>query len=108
MGNGSNWRLCDKSSLKFINHVEGYLEPNGAGNYKYVYQYKDIWGNTRVTYADDNNNGVASPGNGSNWRLCDKSSLKYCKSRSYQQGTGAVRRGTRAISDFVTSSYPKK
>lgn len=53
--------IYENDVLKFINHTEGYLEPNGAGNYKYVYQYKDIWGNTRVTYADDNNNGVASP-----------------------------------------------
>ncbi len=43
------------------NKLNDYVEPDGAGNYKYVYQYKDIWGNTRVTYADDNNNGVASP-----------------------------------------------
>ncbi|TSE09853.1 DUF6443 domain-containing protein [Aquimarina algiphila] len=43
--------------LQFFKHSEGYVEPNTNGSFDYVYQYKDIWGNTRLTYADDNNDG---------------------------------------------------
>ncbi len=52
--------VYENSSLKQISHPEGYLESNGSGGYQYVYQLKDIWGNTRITYADDNNNGSVS------------------------------------------------
>ena len=43
--------------MKSITHPEGYIEKEGDGSYKYVYQLKDIWGNTRITFADDNDNG---------------------------------------------------
>lgn len=50
--------VYENSALKQISHSEGYLEPNGSGGYQYVYQLKDIWRNTRITYADDNNDGT--------------------------------------------------
>ncbi len=45
------------SSLKFFNHAEGYVEPDGSGGYDYIYQYKDHLGNVRLSYMDSNNNG---------------------------------------------------
>ena len=50
--------IYENGSLKFINHAEGYLEPNGAGGYAYVYQYKDHLGNVRLSYADSNGDGL--------------------------------------------------
>jgi len=48
-------------NLKFFSHPEGYVEPKDASDYAqgfdYVYQYKDIWDNVRITYSDDNNDG---------------------------------------------------
>ncbi|MEM9686822.1 MAG: hypothetical protein AAF934_07855, partial [Bacteroidota bacterium] len=32
--------IYENSSLKFISQAEGYIEPDGAGGYDYVYQYK--------------------------------------------------------------------
>ncbi|MEM9685683.1 MAG: DUF6443 domain-containing protein [Bacteroidota bacterium] len=49
--------IYENSSLKFINQAEGYIEPDGAGWYDYVYQYKDIWGNIRIAYSDANDDG---------------------------------------------------
>ena len=43
----------ENGSLKFINHPEGYIEPDGAGGYDYVYQYKDHLGNIRLSYSDN-------------------------------------------------------
>lgn len=51
--------IYENNTLKQINQPEGYIEPNGS-SYQYVYRYKDIWGNTRITYADDNNDGAIS------------------------------------------------
>lgn len=48
-------------TLKQFYHPEGYVEPSGS-SFKYVYRYKDIWGSTRITYADDNNNGSVTSG----------------------------------------------
>jgi len=48
--------VYENGSLKQISHKEGYIEPKGNG-WQYVYRYKDIWRNTRLTYADDNNDG---------------------------------------------------
>lgn len=42
--------------LKFFNHIEGYIEPNGT-EYDYAYQYKDHLGNIRLTYADSDGDG---------------------------------------------------
>ncbi|MCB0376545.1 MAG: RHS repeat-associated core domain-containing protein, partial [Sinomicrobium sp.] len=50
--------IYENSSLKFISQAEGYIEPDGAGGYAYVYQYKDMWGNIRLTYSDDNGDGI--------------------------------------------------
>ncbi|GAB5476531.1 MAG: hypothetical protein Mars2KO_46300 [Maribacter sp.] len=43
-------------NLKQISQPEGYIEPKG-NDWQYVYRHMDIWGNTRLTYADDNNDG---------------------------------------------------
>lgn len=48
--------VYENNVLKQITHPEGYIEPDGSG-WQYVYRYSDIWGNTRLTYADDNGNG---------------------------------------------------
>ncbi len=48
--------VYENGTLKQFDHPEGYVEPDGSG-WQYVYRYTDIWGNTRVTYADDNGNG---------------------------------------------------
>ncbi|MCX2682141.1 hypothetical protein OOZ15_19500 [Galbibacter sp. EGI 63066] len=49
--------VYENSSLKQIAQPEGYIEPVGSG-WQYVYRYTDIWGNTRITYADDNRDGA--------------------------------------------------
>ncbi len=46
------------TNLKFFNHPEGYVEPNNVGGFDYIYQYKDHLGNVRLSYKDDNNNGI--------------------------------------------------
>ncbi|MDY8138998.1 hypothetical protein U0D62_25515, partial [Aquimarina sp. 2201CG5-10] len=46
----------DEKVLQFLNHPEGYIEPDG-NNYKYIYQYKDHLGNIRLSYADNDNDG---------------------------------------------------
>lgn len=48
--------VYENGIIKQITHPEGYVEPDGAG-WQYVYRLTDIWGNTRITFADDNNNG---------------------------------------------------
>ncbi|UOB18368.1 DUF6443 domain-containing protein [Abyssalbus ytuae] len=48
--------IYENGSLEQITQPEGYIEPDGNG-WQYVYRYLDIWGNTRVTYADDNRDG---------------------------------------------------
>ncbi|WP_394747811.1 fibronectin type III domain-containing protein [Spongiimicrobium salis] len=50
------------ADLKFFNHPEGYIEPDGQGGYDYIYQYKDHLGNIRLSYADDNGNGAIETG----------------------------------------------
>ena len=50
--------VYENSSLKFVNHAEGYMEPDGGGGYSYVYQYKDHLGNVRLSYSDSNGDGV--------------------------------------------------
>ena len=42
--------------LQFFPHSEGYVS-NVAGVFKYVFQYKDHLGNTRLSYADSDGNG---------------------------------------------------
>lgn len=48
--------VYENGSLKQITQPEGYTEPDANG-WQYVYRYADIWGNTRLTYADDNKDG---------------------------------------------------
>jgi len=50
--------IYENNQLKQVTHTEGYFEPKSDGGYQYVYRYTDIWGNTRITYADDNGDGV--------------------------------------------------
>ena len=50
--------VYENGSLKFIHQAEGYIEPDGAGGYDYVYQYKDHLGNIRLSYSDADDNGV--------------------------------------------------
>ena len=49
--------IYENGSLKFISQSEGYIEPDGAGGYDYVYQYKDHLGNIRLSYCDTNGDG---------------------------------------------------
>ncbi|RXG11492.1 RHS repeat-associated protein, partial [Leeuwenhoekiella aestuarii] len=48
--------VYENNVLKQFSHPEGYVEPDGSG-WQYVYHLKDIWENTRITFADDDNNG---------------------------------------------------
>ena len=49
--------VYENDVLKQITQPEGYIEPDGS-SFQYLYQYRDIWGNARITYSDDNNDGV--------------------------------------------------
>ncbi|MDE1208455.1 hypothetical protein LCI24_16810, partial [Tenacibaculum sp. LAR 2:5] len=49
--------VYENGDLKQITQPEGYIEPNGS-SWQYVYRYTDFWGNTRLTYADDNGDGI--------------------------------------------------
>ncbi|WP_159280847.1 RHS repeat-associated core domain-containing protein [Tenacibaculum maritimum] len=48
-----------------FNQPEGYVSPKNASDisqgFKYVYQYKDHLGNVRLSYTDNNNDGVITP-----------------------------------------------
>ncbi|MFL0096115.1 RHS repeat domain-containing protein, partial [Tenacibaculum maritimum] len=48
--------------LAFFNHPEGYVSPKNASDisqgFKYVYQYKDHLGNVRLSYTDQDKDGV--------------------------------------------------
>ncbi|WP_299223140.1 DUF6443 domain-containing protein [uncultured Psychroserpens sp.] len=46
-------------TLQFFSHPEGYVEPDGSGNYDYIYQYKDHLGNVRLSYSDTNDNYIS-------------------------------------------------
>ncbi|MGS2762773.1 DUF6443 domain-containing protein [Sinomicrobium sp. M5D2P9] len=50
--------IYENNQLKQVSHPEGYFEPKAGGGYQYVYRLTDIWGNTRITYADDNSDGI--------------------------------------------------
>ena len=52
--------VYENGTLQFFNTAEGYVEPNGTG-WQYVYQYKDIWDNVRLTYSDSDGNGSIDP-----------------------------------------------
>ncbi|WP_208295873.1 DUF6443 domain-containing protein [Maribacter caenipelagi] len=54
-GNYIYKKLTNASSeLQFFSHPEGYVSVEN-GVYKYVYEYKDYLGNTRLSYTDENN-----------------------------------------------------
>jgi len=53
----SDGYIYENGNLKFINQPEGYIEPDG-NDFQYVYHLKDIWGNTRITFTDNNNDGT--------------------------------------------------
>lgn len=50
--------FADDATLKFINHSEGYIQPDNQRDFDYVYQYKDHLGNIRLSYSDTNNDGT--------------------------------------------------
>jgi len=43
--------------LEFFGQAQGYIEPNGTGDFEYIYQYKDHLGNIRLSYADKDGDG---------------------------------------------------
>ena len=47
--------------LNKIHHTEGYVERKADGTFQYNYTLKDHLGNTRVTFADINGNGLIDP-----------------------------------------------
>ena len=49
--------IYENNTLKQFYHPEGYVE-SSANGFLYIYQYKDIWRNTRITYADTDGNGT--------------------------------------------------
>ncbi|SNY99680.1 DUF6443 domain-containing protein [Flagellimonas pacifica] len=53
--------IYENGQLQMFPHPEGYVEPDGSGGYDYVYQYKDIWDNVRLTYSDTDGNGSIDP-----------------------------------------------
>ncbi|WP_438424963.1 RHS repeat domain-containing protein [Aquimarina macrocephali] len=50
--------VYENGSLKSITHPEGYIEQEDDGSFTYVYEHRDIWKNTRITYADNNKDDV--------------------------------------------------
>ncbi|GAA3655903.1 DUF6443 domain-containing protein [Flavivirga jejuensis] len=53
--------VYEDGSLKFFNHPEGYVEPNGS-SFDYIYQYRDHLGNIRLSYNDSNDDGIITGG----------------------------------------------
>jgi RHS repeat-associated protein len=49
--------IYENSSLKFIQHSDGYLEPTTSSSYKYIYHIKDHLSNVRLGFSDSNSNG---------------------------------------------------
>ncbi|CAM1345217.1 DUF6443 domain-containing protein [Tenacibaculum amylolyticum] len=48
------------NELQFFNHSEGYAQLNANGEFEYVYQYKDHLGNLRLSYTDNNKDGIVT------------------------------------------------
>ncbi|CAM1364550.1 conserved hypothetical protein [Tenacibaculum sediminilitoris] len=52
----------ENGTLQFFNHAEGYVSPKNTNDisqgFNYIYQYKDHLGNVRLSYSDNNNDGV--------------------------------------------------
>lgn len=51
--------VYEDNNLKQFSQAEGYVVYN-AGNYNYIYQYKDHLGNNRLSYQDKDNNGLVN------------------------------------------------
>ncbi|MEN2402575.1 DUF6443 domain-containing protein [Flavobacterium sp. MC2016-06] len=51
--------IYENNILKFFSQPEGYVA-NNSGIFDYIYQYKDNLGNIRLSYSDNDNNGIAS------------------------------------------------
>uniref|UniRef100_UPI003AA7BF11 RHS repeat-associated core domain-containing protein n=1 Tax=Tenacibaculum sp. TaxID=1906242 RepID=UPI003AA7BF11 len=49
--------IYENGVLQFFNHAEGYVQKD-ASSFSYVYQYKDHLGNVRLSYTDNNNDGI--------------------------------------------------
>jgi RHS repeat-associated protein len=49
--------VYENGVLKSITHPEGYIEQEDDGSFTYVYEHRDIWRNTRITYADNDKDG---------------------------------------------------
>lgn len=68
--------IYENNTLQFFNHPEGYLTPKNASDitqgFKYVYQYKDHLGNVRLSYTDNNNDGVIQT-DGTNSEIIEES-----------------------------------
>lgn len=47
----------ENAQLQFFSHPEGYVKYDN-GNFEYIYQYKDHLGNVRLSYSDDDENGI--------------------------------------------------
>ncbi|WP_442267055.1 DUF6443 domain-containing protein [Tenacibaculum sp. ZS6-P6] len=55
--------IYENGVLQFFNHPEGYVKADVTSSgveMNYVYQYKDHLGNVRLSYTDNNNDGVIS------------------------------------------------
>ncbi|CAM1363496.1 exported hypothetical protein [Tenacibaculum litoreum] len=52
--------IYENGALQFLSHPEGYVK-NDDGTFNYVYQYKDHLGNVKLSYIDNNNDGVITP-----------------------------------------------
>ncbi|CAM1356395.1 DUF6443 domain-containing protein [Tenacibaculum halocynthiae] len=56
--------IYKNGALEFFNHSEGYVKPvissgsTAISSFEYVYQYKDHLGNVRLSYTDNNKDGV--------------------------------------------------
>ncbi|MDB0611038.1 hypothetical protein PL371_03970 [Tenacibaculum maritimum] len=57
--------VYENGVLQFFNQPEGYVLPKNASDisqgFKYVYQYKDHLGNVRLSYTDQDKDGVITP-----------------------------------------------
>ena len=63
--------VYENGTLQFFNHLEGYVK-NDNGTFNYVYQYKDHLGNVRLSYTDNNNDGVIQT-DGTNTEIIEES-----------------------------------
>ncbi|CAL2093750.1 RHS repeat-associated core domain-containing protein [Tenacibaculum sp. 190524A02b] len=53
-------QIYENNNLQFFNHPEGYITPVN-NEFKYVYQYTDHLSNVRLSYIDNNKDGVITP-----------------------------------------------